>query len=210
MVIRPRSLISPGTLMSPGSSAPSLKITSCRFGKWLKIFTTTRNLRRQPQNWKLLLINAFPVYHPLPDFSSFDSLLSHVHAHNFLNIKIFKFGPYIAWRSKFVYSINSFPRFGWTFWIIPITPLSRLPDYQVGCEIPTHVCKSLFTRIILDSWTSNPGATDRFRKIIKSIALFPTALIVCGSWIIICWTILLDLRLCWIQVTWISGNVLIY
>jgi hypothetical protein len=52
------------------------------------------------------------VYRSIPYFSSFDSLLSHVHAHLFFNIQIFEFGPYIAWRSKFVYSINSFPRFG--------------------------------------------------------------------------------------------------
>ena len=110
--IRQRSLISPGTRMSPGSSVPFQKTTSCRFGRWLKIFTTMKSPRRPRQNWKHLP-NDFPVLHTLTDSLSFDSFtLSHVHAHLFLNIQIFVFGPYISWRiiTKFMYSIHSSAR----------------------------------------------------------------------------------------------------
>ncbi len=98
-VILPRSLISHGTRMNLGSSVPSQKTTSCKFGRWLKIFTTTKSPRLQPRNWKHQP-NDFSVFHILTD-SSFDSfILSHVHAHLFLNIQIFVFGPYIAWKLR--------------------------------------------------------------------------------------------------------------
>lgn len=48
----PRSQILVGTPMSLGSSAPCLRITSCRYGKWPKIFTMTKSQKSQHRNWR--------------------------------------------------------------------------------------------------------------------------------------------------------------
>lgn len=68
-VTRPKSLTFRGTLTNPGSSAPFLKITSCRFGKWPKTYIMTKNRKRRLLNWKtphndlLLLIYHSQITH---------------------------------------------------------------------------------------------------------------------------------------------------
>merc|ERR1711997_372525 len=42
--IRPRYLISRGTPMIPGQFVPYQKTILCKFGKWQRIFTTTKKL----------------------------------------------------------------------------------------------------------------------------------------------------------------------
>ena len=51
-VTQPKSRISRGTPTSLGSSAPCPKITSCKFGKWLKTYITTKNRKRRLPNWR--------------------------------------------------------------------------------------------------------------------------------------------------------------
>lgn len=57
MAVTPlKSPISHGTPTTPGSFAPCLRITSCKCGKWQKIFTTTKKLT-------LLLLKTLPNRH---------------------------------------------------------------------------------------------------------------------------------------------------
>uniref|UniRef100_A0A8C0E7P0 RB binding protein 7, chromatin remodeling factor n=1 Tax=Balaenoptera musculus TaxID=9771 RepID=A0A8C0E7P0_BALMU len=48
----PRYQILVGTPMSLGSFARCLRITSCRYGKWLKIFTMMKSQMSQHRNWR--------------------------------------------------------------------------------------------------------------------------------------------------------------
>nr|XP_054108633.1 histone-binding protein RBBP7-like [Callithrix jacchus] len=48
----PRFQILVGTPMSLGSFAQCLRITSCRYGKWLKIFTMMKSQMSRHQNWR--------------------------------------------------------------------------------------------------------------------------------------------------------------
>ena len=49
---RQRFLISRGTRTNLGSFAPFLRTTSCRSGKWRKIFTMMKNPKHQRPSWR--------------------------------------------------------------------------------------------------------------------------------------------------------------
>ena len=48
----PRFLTSVGIPMNLGSFALCLKMTSCRYGRWLKIFTMMKSQKSRHRNWK--------------------------------------------------------------------------------------------------------------------------------------------------------------